>query len=106
MFSQDNKTLEFDQYQQSHQAPFIIYKDLQCNIEKINGCKINPENSSITKESEHISSGFLTSMVSSFKRIGNKHDLYKGKDCMGKAFESLREHLMKIISFKKKKESY
>ena len=37
MFSQDNKTLEFDQYQQSHQAPFIIYKDLQCNIEKIDG---------------------------------------------------------------------
>ena len=65
MFSQDNKILEFDQYQQSHQTSFITYKDLQCNIEKIDGCKKNPENSSITKESEHISSGFLTSMVSS-----------------------------------------
>ena len=99
MFSQGNKTLEFDQYQQFDQAPFIIYQDLQCNIEKIDGCKKNPENSSISKESEQISSGFLMSIVSSFKSIENKHDLYRGKDCMGKVFKSLREHIMEIINF-------
>ena len=36
----------------------------------------------------------------------NKHDIYRGKDCMKKFCESLRKHTMKIFSFKKKKWSY
>ena len=30
------------------------------------------------------------------------HDIYRGKDCMKKFCESLREHAMKMINFKKK----
>ena len=41
--------LEFNQYQRSDKAPFIIYADLECLIEKIDGCKNIPENSFITK---------------------------------------------------------
>ena len=37
------------------------------------------------------------------KSIENKHDLYRGKDCMKKFCESLREHVMKIINFRKRK---
>ena len=43
------------------------------------------------------------STISSFRSIQNKHDVYKGKDCMKIFFGSLREHAMKIINFKKKK---
>ena len=46
-----------------------------CNIEKIDGCKNNPENSSTTKASKHISSGFSMSSISSFRRIENKRDV-------------------------------
>ena len=46
---EDTKTLEFNQYQKSHKAPFIIYADLECLIEKIQGYKNNPENSSTKK---------------------------------------------------------
>ena len=35
MPSDDSKILEFDQYQKSDKAPFIIYEDLECIIEKI-----------------------------------------------------------------------
>ena len=42
MPSKDTKILEFNQYQKSDKAPFIIYADLECIIEKINGCKNNP----------------------------------------------------------------
>ena len=42
------------------------------------------------------------SRLSAFKSTGNKHDVYKGKDCMKKFCESLREHALKIINFKKK----
>ena len=43
------------------------------------------------------------STISSFKSIGNKHNVYKGKDCMKKHWESLRGHAIEIINFKKKK---
>ena len=33
---------------------------------------------------EHILSGFSMSAISSFKKIENKHDVYRGKDCMKK----------------------
>ena len=58
MPSEDNKLLQFNQCQNSDQALFIIYADLECIIEKIDCRKNNPENSSATKVSEHIPSGF------------------------------------------------
>ena len=32
-----------------------------------------------------------------YRTIENKHDVYRGKDCMKKFCESLRENAMKII---------
>ena len=103
MTSKDTKILEFNQYQKSDKPPFIIYAQLEFIIEKIDGCKNNPENSSTTKVSQHISSGFSVSTVLSFRSIENKHDVYRGKVCMKEFCESLREHPMKRINFKKKK---
>ena len=80
--------------------------DLLCLIEKIDGCKNNPGNSSTAKVSKHIPSGFLMPTVSSFKSIEDKHDKHGGKDCMKKNCESLRENAMEIINFEKKKSSY
>ena len=65
--------------------------------------KFNPENSFSTKVSKHILSGFPMSTISLFRSIENKHDVYRGKDCMKKFSEFLREHVMKIINVKKKK---
>ena len=60
-------------------APFIIYADLECIIEKI-------------------PSSFPMSTISSFKSIQNKHDIYRGKDCVKNFCEFLREHTVKIIN--------
>ena len=43
------------------------------------------------------------SEISSFGSIENKHGVYRGIDCIGKFWESLREHTMKIINLKKKR---
>ena len=43
------------------------------------------------------------STISSFRRIENKHDMYRGKDYMKKFCEFLREHAMKKINCKKTK---
>ena len=103
MPSQDTKILEFNQDEKSDKAPLIIYGDLECLLEKIGGCQNNSENSSTTKLGEDIPSDFSMSTISSFKSIEKKNDVYRGKDCMKNFFESLREHTMEIINFKKKK---
>ena len=103
MPSENTNILEFNQYQKSDKAPFVIYSDLEYLIEKIDGCKNNPENSYPKKVGEHIKSGFSMSTISSLKSIGNKYDVYSGKYCVKKFSESLREHTMKKFNFKKKK---
>ena len=103
MPSEEIKILEFNQYRKSDKASFIIYADLESLIVKIAGCKNNLEKSSTTKVIKQISSGFSMSAISTFKGKENKHDAYRGKDCMRKLCESLSEHAMKIIYFKNKK---
>ena len=56
----------------------MIYADLECIIEKIDGCRNNPGSSPTTKVSDHILSGFSMSTISSFrsKKKKKKHDVY------------------------------
>ena len=49
MPSGETKVLECHHYQKSNKASFIIYADIECIIEKIDGCKNNPEHSSTAK---------------------------------------------------------
>ena len=81
---EDTKILEFHQYQKSDKTPFVIYVDLECLIENINGIKNNLENSFATRISEHIPPGFSISTISSFQSIENELDVYRVKDCMKK----------------------
>ena len=93
---EDTKILEFIPYQKFH-------ADFECLVEKIDGCKNNPEISYTTKAGEYIPSGFSMSTSSSFKSIENKHDLYRAKDCMKSFCRFLREYAMQIFYFKKMK---
>ena len=43
------------------------------------------------------------STIWTFDGIKSNHDVYRGKDCMKKFCESVREHTIKIVNFKKKK---
>ena len=86
-------------YQHFDKVTLIIYADLACIIEKIDGYKKNPENSSTTKVSEHIPSGFSMFTTSSFRSIENKHDVDRGKACMKNFCEFLTEHAIKIFNF-------
>ena len=61
MTSEDSKLSESNKYKKSDKVPFIIYTVLECIIEKIDGCKSNPENLSTAKVSGHIPSAFSMS---------------------------------------------
>ena len=95
----EDSILDFNKYQKSDKAPFFIYADLDCLIEKIDGYKNNPENSSATEVGKHIPSDFSMPKILLVKNIKTKHDVYRSKDCMKKFCESLREHAMKRINF-------
>ena len=88
MPSEDTKISEFNQNQKSDKAPFIVYADLECIIEKIDGCENNPENSSTTKVSKPIPSGFSMSTISPFRSIKNWYDVCRGKNCMNRFVDS------------------
>ena len=51
---------------------------------------------------EHIPCWYSMSTIWASDHIENKHTLYRGKDCMTKFCESLREHVKNITDFEKK----
>ena len=63
MPSEDTEIVEFNQYQKSDKAPFMIYTGLEVSVEKIDGCKNSLEKSSTTKVGQHIPSGFSMSTI-------------------------------------------
>ena len=79
MPSEDTIILKFNQYQKFDKALFVIHADLKNLIEKIDECKLNPENSSTTKIGKHILLSFSMSTISSFKSIENQDHVYTVK---------------------------
>ena len=71
MPSEDAKIGKFNHYKKVDKEPFIIYADLQCLKERIDGCRSNSKNSSETKVGENIQLRF-SSTISSFKSIEHK----------------------------------
>ena len=60
---EDTKILEFNQYEKSDKISLITYAGLECLIEKIDGCKNNPENPFATKLNKHILSDFSMILI-------------------------------------------
>ena len=103
MPSEKNKILTFKQYMQSEKMPYITYADLECLIEKIDGCENNPEYSPTTKIGKYFPCGYSLSTIWGFDHIKNKHSLYFGKDCMKEFRKSLKEHAKSMIEFERRK---
>ena len=99
MPSEKDKILELKQCLKSDKMPYIIYADIESLILKIDGCANNPEKSSTTKIGEHNPCGYSMPKSWGFDHIEEKHTLYRGKDCMKKFCEYLREHAKNTIIF-------
>ena len=50
MPNDNNKILKYNQGEKSMKAPFIIYADLECLLEKMHSCQNNPEKSYTEKK--------------------------------------------------------
>ena len=81
MPSEGTKILEFNQYQKSDKTSFIIYVDLDCIIEKIDGCKIILK---IHLQQKPANTFHQVLQCLQYLSVDNKHDVYRDKDCMKK----------------------
>ena len=101
MPEEDNKILKYNHGEKSMKYPFSIYVDLKCLLEKIN--THNNFKKSSTAKNYNTSSGYSMFKQFSFDATKNKPDCYRGKDCVERFCEGLKEHATKIINYEKKR---
>ena len=99
----EKNILKYKHEEKSVKIPFVIYADMEPLLYKIYTCHSNPEKSSTTKIDKHTASGYSLFTHCLVDNTKNKHDYYRGKDCMKNLCKDLKEHATKIISYKKKK---
>ena len=99
----EKSILKYNHGEKSMKVLFIIYADMDSLLNKIDTCHNNPENSSTTKINKHNASGYSLFTHCSFDVSKNKHNYYRGKDCMKDFSIDLRKHATKIINYGKKK---
>ena len=58
MPNNNNKILKYNHGEKSLKAPFIIYADLECLLEKMLSCQNNFEKSYTEKKTKHTPSGY------------------------------------------------
>ena len=102
MPDEDNKILKCNHGEKSLKAPFMIYEDLECLLEKMHSCQNNHEKSYTEKKIKCTPSGYSLFTNCSFDAVKNKLDCYRGKDRMERFCKDLREHAMRIFNYEKK----
>ena len=98
----DNDILESKPGKKSLKNVFIIYADSECLLLKMNTCNNNPNKAYTTAKALHKSSGYslLTSCL--FDKSKNKQTYYRGKDCMKRFCDDLKEHFTIITNYEMK----
>ena len=102
MPTKDNKTLKYNHGEKSLKAPFTIYADLECLLIKEQSCQNNPNESYTERKAKHVPSGYSLSLICSFDSKENKHNFYRGRDCIEKFCKNLKELGTEIINYEEK----
>ena len=103
MPNEENNILKYNLGEKSMKIPFTIYSDFESILEEISTCGNDPKKSSTIKISKHTPSGFSLFTYCSFDKTKNKLDYYRDKDCMEVFCKILKEHVDRIIHWKKKR---
>ena len=62
----ENEKIKYLPGEKSLKAPFIVYADLECLLEKMQYCQNNPKNSYTERKAKHEPSGYAWSLICSF----------------------------------------
>ena len=102
MRKEDKKILKYNHREKSLKAPFIISADLECLLLKMRSCQNNLEKSYTERKATHEPSGDSWSLICLFDAT-NKHNFFRGRDCIEKFCKDLKELTIQIINYEKKK---
>ena len=95
--------LKYNYGEKSLKTPFLIYADLECLLIKKQSCQNDPNNESYTeRKAIHEPCGYALSLVRLFDSKQNKHNFYRGKDCIKRFCSDLKELGTKIINYEQK----
>ena len=90
----DNNILESKPGKKLLKNPFIITANLECLLLKMNACNNNNSNKSYTTaKAIHKPSGYSLLTSCSFDKSENKQTYYRGRDCMKRFCDDLKEHV-------------
>ena len=84
MLEEGKNILKYRPGDKSLKVSFIIYADLECILKKEQSCQNNPENSYTERKAKHKPSGYSESLICLFDATKNRHNFYRGKDCIEK----------------------
>ena len=93
-----NKILKYNHGEKPLKVPFTIYADLECLLIKQQSCQNNPNESYTERKAMHEPCGYALSLVWSFDKTKNKHNLYRGRDCIKRFFGDLKKLGTKIVN--------
>ena len=97
------KVIKYNPGEKSLKAPFVIYVDLECSLKKEQSHQNYPEESYTEKKDKYEPSGWAMFTNCSFDVTENKLDYYRGRDCIKKLCEKVKDHALKVINYKKKR---
>ena len=95
----ENNILQSKPGKKSLKHSFIIYADLECLLLKTNTCNNNPNMSYTTAKALHKPSGYSLLTSCSFDKSENKKTYYRGRDCMKRFCDDLKEHVTRITNY-------
>ena len=81
---------------------FTIYADLECLLIKQQSCQNNPNEFYTERKVMHEPCGYALTLVISFDSKQNKHNFYRGKDCIKRFCSDLKQFGTKIINYEGK----
>ena len=93
----DNNILLSKPGKKSLKNAFVIYADLECLLLKMNTCNNNPNMSYTTAKALHKPSGYSLLTSCSFDKSKNKQTYYRGRDCIKRFCDDLKEHVTRIM---------
>ena len=102
MPTQGHKTLKYNHGEKSLKAPFTNFVDLEWLLIKEQSCQNSPNESYTERKAMHEPSRYALSLISSFDSRENKHNFYRGTDCIKSFCSDLKELGTKIINYEEK----
>ena len=97
-----DKTLWYNHGEKSLKVPFVIYADLEWLLIKEESCQNNPNESYTERKATHEPCGYALSLLCSFHSKENKHNFYRGRDCIKRFSSDLKGLGTKIVNFEQK----